>query len=91
MSTSANRVIVLPAHVAALQGAGRVLAAVLARLYREARPGEPFDPKSAARVLLLSGVDLGSLTSAEGDALFAELVDRAYNVSPRRWVKGGAA
>ena len=88
---TANRVIVLPAHVAALQGAGRVLAAIIAKLYREARPDAEFDPQQAARVLLLSGVDLGSLTSADGDALFAELVQRAYSVSPRKWVKGGAA
>lgn len=89
------KIITLPPQYARLNGVARVLAAFIAHLHTEASPKrKKFDPKQVCRLVMLAGVDLGSLTTPEGDALLAELLAEARRVEeercpqPRR--KGGA-
>lgn len=67
---------------------GRILAAFVAKLYRDANNGQPEDVEAVARTILLANVDLGCMTTVDGDALFGALLDLAHETQAKR--EGGA-
>lgn len=83
------RIIHHPPHHAQLNAVARVLCAFVAHLHGESSKG--FDPRDCARLVLLAGVDLGTLITPEGDELLAELLAHAKRVDADRRQMGGAA